>query len=194
MKLIIASNNKHKIYEIKNILGGKFDEIISLSEAGISHETVEDGDTFMANAVKKAKEIADMYGVITLADDSGLCCDALDGAPGIFSARFAGTHGDDENNNRHLLKLLEDKPDKSAHYTCAMALAYPDGRLITAEGYMYGAITKDRRGEHGFGYDPLFVPVGETRTVAEMSDEEKNAISHRGNALVALLEKLNTEN
>ena len=194
MKLIIASNNKHKIYEIKKILGGKFDEIISLSEAGISHETVEDGDTFMANAVKKAKEIADMYGVITLADDSGLCCDALDGAPGIFSARFAGTHGDDENNNRHLLKLLEDKPDKSAHYTCAMALAYPDGRLITAEGYMYGAITKDRRGEHGFGYDPLFVPVGETRTVAEMSDEEKNAISHRGNALVALLEKLNTEN
>ena len=113
MKLIIASNNKHKIYEIKKILGGKFDEIISLSEAGISHETVEDGDTFMANAVKKAKEIADMYGVITLADDSGLCCDALDGAPGVFSARFAGTHGDDENNNRHLLKLLEDK-----HLSC----------------------------------------------------------------------------
>jgi XTP/dITP diphosphohydrolase len=192
MKLIIASNNKHKIYEIKKILGEKFDEIISLREAGIDHETVEDVDTFMANAVKKAREIAEIYGVTTLADDSGICCDALGGAPGVFSARFAGTHGDDENNNRYLLELLEDKSDKSAHYTCAMALAYPDGHLVTAEGYMYGSITKDRRGDRGFGYDPLFIPVGESRTVAEMSDEEKNAISHRGKALEALLEKLST--
>lgn len=190
MKLIIASNNKHKIYEIKKILGGKFDEILSLSEANIDHDTVEDGVTFMENALKKAREIAEISGCPTLADDSGICCDALDGAPGVYSARFAGTHGDDENNNRHLLAMLEDKADKSAHYTCAMALVYPDGREVTAEGYMYGSITKDRRGDRGFGYDPIFVPDGESRTVAEMTDEEKNEISHRANALKLLLAKL----
>lgn len=188
MKLIIASNNKHKIYEIKKILGTKFDEILSISEAGISHETVEDGTTFMENAIKKAKEIAEISGAYALADDSGICCDALGGAPGIYSARFSG--GDDEDNNAHLLKMLEDKEDKSAHYTCAIALCSPEGELTLAEGYMYGSITKDRRGTRGFGYDPLFIPTGEARTVAEMTDEEKNAISHRANALAKLLEKL----
>lgn len=191
MKLIIASNNKHKIYEIGKILGEKFDEILSQKEAGIVHDTIEDGSTFMENAIKKATEMAAISGYPSLADDSGICCDALGGAPGIYSARFAGTHGDDENNNRKLLEMLDDKDDKSAHYTCAMALAYPDGRLVTAEGYMYGSITKDRRGERGFGYDPLFVPVGETRTVAEMTDDEKNAISHRACALALLLERIN---
>lgn len=188
MKLIIASNNKHKIYEIKKILGTKFDEIVSLSEAGIDHETVEDGATFMENAVKKAREIAEISGCYSLADDSGICCDALGGAPGIFSARFSG--GTDEDNNDLLLEKLADKEDRSAHYTCAMALCSPEGELTLAEGYMYGTITSDRRGDRGFGYDPLFVPTDETRTVAEMTDEEKNAISHRANALSLLLEKL----
>ena len=190
MKLIIASNNKHKIYEIKKILGGRFEPILSLSEAGIDHETVEDGDTFMENAIKKATEIADISGCPALADDSGICAHALGGAPGVFSARFAGVHGDDEANNDLLLLRLSDKEDKTAHYTCAMALAYPDGSLITAEGYMYGSITEHRRGERGFGYDPLFIADGYSCTVAEMTDEEKNAISHRANALKALLEKL----
>ena len=188
MKLVIASNNAHKIYEIKKILGCKFDSIMSLSEAGISHETVEDGTTFMENATKKAMEIAEISGLPSLADDSGLTAHALGDMPGIYSARFSG--GGDEENNALLLKLLSDKEDKGAHYTCAMALAYPDGRLITAEGYMYGTITEDRRGSRGFGYDPLFIPDGEVRTVAEMTDEEKNAISHRGRALALLLEKL----
>ena len=188
MKLIIASNNKHKIYEIKKMLGTKFDEILSLSEAGIDHETVEDGTTFMDNAIKKAREIAEISGCYSLADDSGICCDALGGAPGVYSARFSG--GDDEDNNALLLEKLSDKADKSAHYTCAMALCSPKGELTLAEGYMYGHITSDRRGTRGFGYDPLFIPVGETRTVAQMTDEEKNAISHRGNALKLLLEKL----
>jgi XTP/dITP diphosphohydrolase len=188
MKLIIASNNKHKIYEIKKILGGKFDEILSIREAGIDHETVEDGTTFMENAIKKASEIAQIGHCYALADDSGICCDALGGAPGIYSARFSG--GSDEDNNALLLEKLADKDDKRAHYTCAMALCSPEGELTLAEGYMYGEITADRRGERGFGYDPLFVPVGETRTVAEMTDEEKNAISHRANALNLLLEKL----
>ena len=188
MKLIIASNNKHKIYEIKKILGGKFEEILSISEAGIKHETVEDGTTFKENAYKKAREIAEISGCPALADDSGICAHALDGAPGIYSARFSG--GSDLDNNNLLLKKLSDKDDKSAHYTCAMALVYPDGYSVFAEGYMYGTITENSRGEHGFGYDPIFIPDGETRTVAELSDEEKNAISHRANALKELLSKL----
>ena len=188
MRLVIASNNKHKIYEIKKILGDKFEEILSLSEAGIDHETVEDGTTFMENAVKKAREISEISGCYSLADDSGISCDALGGAPGVYSARYSG--GDDEDNNKLLLEQLRDKDDKSAHYTCAMALCSPEGELTLAEGYMYGSITENRRGERGFGYDPLFIPEGETRTVAEMSDEEKNAISHRGKALALLLEKL----
>lgn len=193
MKLIIASNNQHKIREIKSILADKFDDILSLREAGIDHETVEDGTTFMENALKKAREIAEISGAAALADDSGICAHALGGAPGIYSARYAGEdggHGDDEANNDLLLKNLEDKADRTAHYTCAMALCYPDGSEVTAEGYMYGTVITERRGDRGFGYDPLFVPVGESRTVAEMTDEEKNAISHRANALKNLLEKL----
>ncbi len=190
MKLIIASNNKHKIYEIKAILDGYFEDILSLSEAKIDHETLEDGTTFMENAIKKAREIAEISGCASLADDSGITAHALGDAPGVYSARFAGVHGDDEANNALLLERLADKEDKGAHYTCAIALAYPTGELVCAEGYMYGEITEHRRGTRGFGYDPIFVPTGESRTVAEMSDEEKNSISHRGKALKALVEKL----
>ena len=190
MKLIIASNNSHKIREIKSILGDKFDEILSLREADIDHETVEDGSTFMENALKKAREISEISGFAALADDSGICAHALDGAPGIYSARYAGEHGADAANNELLVKNLKDKSDRTAHYTCAMALVYPDGREITAEGYLYGEIIDTPRGYGGFGYDPHFIPTGETRTVAEMSDAEKNAISHRARALMLLLEKI----
>lgn len=193
MKLIIASNNAHKVGEIKKILSGKFYEILSLREAGVCHETVEDGKTFMENAIKKAEEICDITGCVALADDSGICAHALDGAPGIYSARFAGEHHgpeSDRKNNALLLQRLSDKDDKSAHYTCAMAMVYPDGRRVLAEGYMYGSITSDARGQGGFGYDPIFIPDGETRTLAEMSEDEKNAISHRANALKNLLEKI----
>lgn len=190
MKLIIASNNKHKIYEIKKILGEKFLDILSMSDAGIDHETVEDGTTFMENALKKAREIAEISGCPALADDSGITAHALGDRPGIYSARFSGEHGNDAENNALLLKLLADKEDKGAHYICALALVYPDGREVTAEGYMYGTITPDARGDRGFGYDPIFIADGETRTVAEMTDEEKNAISHRGKALALLLEKI----
>ena len=190
MRLIIASNNKHKIKEIKEILGGKFEEIVSLREAEIDHETVEDGNSFAENAYKKAREIAEISGSASLADDSGICIDALDGAPGIFSARFAGEHGNDEANNALVLEKLSGKNDRGAHYTCAISLVYPDGTHIAAEGYMYGDITESPRGNGGFGYDPLFILKGESRTVAEMSEEEKNAVSHRRRALDALLEKL----
>lgn len=193
MKLIIASNNAHKIGEIKKILSGKFDEILSMREAGISHETVEDGKTFVENATKKAREIAELTGSAALADDSGICVDALDGAPGIYSARFASTaegNASDEANNALLLEKLSGVTDRGAHYTAAIALVYPDGRTVTAEGYMYGDILEAPRGGGGFGYDPLFVIKGESRTVAEMTPEEKNAVSHRAKALALLLEKL----
>ena len=190
MRLIIASNNKHKLEEIKAILGDHFGEILSMREAGIEHETVEDGETFLQNAVKKAREIAEISGCCALADDSGLCVDALDGAPGIFSARFAGVHGDDEANNDLLLEKLKDTENRGAHYTCAMALVYPDGKLVTAEGYLYGEIGRERAGSNGFGYDPLFVLPERSCTTAQLSPEEKNAISHRANALHELVRKL----
>lgn len=193
MKLIIASNNAHKIGEIKKILAEKFEEILSLRESGIDHETVEDGTTFMENALKKAREIAEISGCAALADDSGICVDALGGAPGIFSARFAGEHGNDKANNALLLEKLTDKEDRSAHYTAAIALVYPSGKEVTAEGYMFGEIIRSERGEGGFGYDPLFVPIGESRTVAEMTSEEKNLISHRANALKELCKKLDSD-
>ena len=192
MKLIIASNNAHKLQEIKAILGDHFGEIQSLREAGIDHETVEDGETFLENAVKKAREIAELSGCCALADDSGLCVDALDGGPGIYSARFSGVHGDDEANNDLLLKKLEGVPDegRGAHYTCAMALVYPDGRTLTTEGYLYGRIGHERRGTGGFGYDPLFYLPERGCTTAELGTEGKNAISHRANALHELVKLL----
>ena len=185
MKLIIASNNSHKIREIKDILASRFEEILSLREAGVSHETVEDADTFIGNARKKAREISDITGCAALADDSGICVDALGGAPGVYSARFSG--GNDEDNNDLLLKKLEGKTDRRAHYTCAMVLAYPDGTELSSEGYFHGSITEERIGNGGFGYDPIFKPDGFDITVGQMSDSEKNKISHRASALASLL-------
>ncbi len=193
MKLIIASNNSHKLIEIKAILGGLFEEIVSMREAGIEHETVEDGSTFMENAEKKAREIAELSGCCALADDSGICVDALNGEPGIYSARFCGHHGDDKANNRLLLEKLLGREDRGAHYTCAIALVRPDGTQVCAEGYMYGQIGYEEIGENGFGYDPLFVLPEYGCTAAQLSPEEKNRISHRAKALHALLEKLRME-
>ena len=198
MKLIIASGNKGKLREIRAILGEKFDEILSMKEAGIDHETVEDGKTFMENAYKKAFEIAELSGCPALADDSGICVDALDGAPGIFSARFCGRHGDDEANNRLLVEKLKGEKNRKAHYTCAIALAYPSnfedgtrrGKAVFAEGYLHGEIIDEPRGDGGFGYDPYFYLPEYGCTAAELSAEEKNKISHRAEALKNLLEKL----
>lgn len=189
MKLIIASNNAHKLIEIKAILGDHFEEILSMREAGIEHETIEDGSTFMENARKKAREIMEISGCCALADDSGLCVDALDGAPGIYSARFCGRHGDDPANNRLLLEKLDGCEDRGAHYTCAMALALPDGSMLEAEGYLYGQIAREEAGSNGFGYDPLFYLPDHGCTAAQISPEEKNRISHRAEALHKLVEK-----
>lgn len=190
MRLVIASNNAHKLIEMKAILGGFFDEIVSLREAGIEHETVEDGTTFMENAEKKAREIAELSGCCAIADDSGLCVDALDGAPGIYSARFCGRHGDDKANNELLLQRLDGVSDRKAHYTCAIVLAYPNGRTVKAEDYLYGEIAYEEKGTYGFGYDPLFYLPEYDCTSAELLPEEKNRISHRAKALHALIEEL----
>lgn len=193
MKLIIASNNAHKLVEIKQILGSRFDEILSLREAGIEHETVEDGKSFMENARKKAREIMELSGCCALADDSGLCVDALGGAPGIYSARFAGEHGNDAANRQKLLNELKDTEERGAHFTCAMALIRPDGSSIESEGYVFGEIARSEAGTNGFGYDPLFYLPERGCTMAQLSAEEKNAISHRFHALQALLERLDQE-
>ena len=190
MKLIIASNNKSKIEELRTILGGHFDQIVSLKESGIDHETVEDGTTFMENAIKKAREITEISGCCAIADDSGICVDALNGAPGIYSARFSGIHGDDAANNALLLEKMKNEDNRAAHFTCAVALTYPDGRTVTAEGYMYGEIAREERGSGGFGYDPLFYVPEYGKTNGELGTEMKNRISHRAKALAALLEKL----
>ena len=190
MNLSIASNNAHKLVEIKAILGDYFGEILSLREAGIEHETVEDGETFLANAEKKAREIAALSGCCALADDSGLCVDALGGAPGIYSARFAGEHGNDAANRRLLLERMQGVTDRAAHFTCAIALVRPDGSEVTAEGRFYGVIGTEERGSNGFGYDSLFYVPELGMTNAEMTSEQKNAVSHRALALKALVEKL----
>ncbi len=190
MKLIIASGNAGKLREIRAILGEKFDEIISMKEAGIDHETVEDGKTFLENAQKKAKEIAQISGCAALADDSGICVDALDGAPGIYSARFCGRHGDDEANNRLLVEKLKGVKNRNAHYACAVSICFPDGSEKHAQGFMNGRIVDDPRGSGGFGYDPYFFLEEYGCTAAEISAEEKNKISHRAKALEALLELL----
>lgn len=190
MKLILATNNAHKLAEIRQILGGRFEELLSLREAGIEHETVEDGATFMENAEKKAREIVELSGCCALADDSGLCVNALGGAPGVYSARFAGEHGNDAKNNALLLKKLADETDRSAYFACAMALVRPDGSTVRAEGRLYGEIAETPAGENGFGYDPLFYIPELGCTAAQLTAEQKNAVSHRGRALASLVEKL----
>lgn len=191
-KIIIASNNKHKIDEIKDMLGDFPFEIVSLKEAGIDIDVEEDGKTFEENAYKKAYEIMKITGEAALADDSGLEVYALDGAPGIYSARFAGEHGNDKKNNNKLLELLKDVKDeeRGARFVSLIALVTPEGDKIIAPGYIEGKIGYSEKGTGGFGYDPLFIVPELGKTFAELTSEEKNSISHRSKALKNLREQL----
>ena len=189
MKLLIASNNQHKIDEIKQILGNKFEQILSLSEAGIVCDPEENGKTFLDNALIKVRAVAKLTDMPVLGDDTGLCVDALNGAPGVHSARFAGDH-DNAKNRAKLLYELQGKTNRKAHFSTAVALLYPDGRLVTAEGRVDGEILHAEVGTNGFGYDSLFYCNEIGKTFAEATAEEKNAVSHRGRALQKLAEKL----
>lgn len=183
-ELVLASGNKGKIAEFQRLLEGLDIQVHSMKEYPEIGEIVEDGATFAENALKKARTVCQATGKPALADDSGLMVDALDGAPGIYSARFAGEQHNDADNNAKLLKLLESVPDekRTAQFFCAIAIALPDGRQYTVEGTCPGTILRELKGEGGFGYDPLFYVAELGKTFAELSMEEKNRISHRGHA------------
>lgn len=191
--LVLATRNKGKIAEMRRLLD-EFAADIDLrsSDEFELSDVDETGDSFEANALLKAETIARATGYSALADDSGLCVDYLNGAPGIYSARWAGSHGDDQANIAKLLADLDLVPleQRNGQFVCAIALAAPDGRHLIVRGELPGRILTSPRGLHGFGYDPVFQPEGDDRSFAEMSPEEKDAMSHRGRALRAIAPKI----
>lgn len=193
MTVVAATQNRHKIEEIEAITK-EFDiNIISRQEAGVPDiEIVEDGTTFEENSYKKAFEIMKLTGMPSVADDSGLAVDALDGAPGIYSARFSSLDGDDKANNRKLLELLKDvtMEKRTARFVSVITLIFPDGKTIVCRGECEGHIMFEESGSNGFGYDPLFRPEGYEVSFGQLPAEEKNRISHRAKALILLREKL----
>ena len=197
MKLLIASNNAHKVREIKEILSGFFDEMVTMREAGLDIDILEDGKTFRENAVKKATQVLELSGYeAALADDSGLCVDALGGAPGVYSARFAGEGHDDASNNAMLMEKMANVPDelRTCRFSCCIALARRGLPVLAVEGKVEGILLRAPSGKNGFGYDPYFYypPLG--KSFAELSAQEKNAVSHRRAALDALRLSLSIEN
>ncbi len=194
MRIVLASRNRHKIAELEALLQQYLPEvsILSLDDAGFFGEIEEDGDSFEANALIKARAAASC-GYIGLGDDSGLSVQALGGAPGIYSARYAGEHGDTDANNALLLKNMEGVTDRRAAFVCAIACVFPDGREFCVRGESEGEILCEYFGEGGFGYDPLFYVPEKGQTFAQMSADEKNAISHRGRAVALLAERLKNE-
>jgi XTP/dITP diphosphohydrolase len=192
MKLVIATRNAGKLKEIRRLLSPLGVEVEGLDDLACPIEVVEDGDSFVANARKKATEIAAATGRLTLADDSGLMVEALAGAPGIYSARYAGIEADDSANNRKLLQELSGIPPegRTAAFVCAMALVAPDGACREFSGRLSGRILEGPRGSGGFGYDPLFLVPEYGKTLAELSLDIKNRISHRGVALRQVIAEL----
>jgi len=195
-RIVLATRNGDKVRELRTILADVVDEldleIVGLGEFPDAPDVVETGVTFAQNATLKAVAAAEATGLPALADDSGLAVNVLGGAPGVFSARWAGTHGQDGANVRVLLGQLFDVPDeyRSAAFVCVAALAMPNGRVVLRQGRMPGTLAREPRGDNGFGYDPILVVDGELRTAAELSFEEKNAISHRGKAFRSLVADL----
>lgn len=197
MIAVLASNNSHKLDEIRALMADKFDKVCSLSDMDIHTDIDETGTTFEENAFIKAQTIFDMLGgrFAVIADDSGLCVEALGGAPGVYSARYAGEPCDDGKNNRLLLKNLHEREslfpkNRRAYFASVVAAVLPDGRKLSGEGRVYGEVLDEYRGTGGFGYDPLFYCEELGKTFAEASMAEKNTVSHRARALAALKEKL----
>jgi XTP/dITP diphosphohydrolase len=192
MKILLATRNAKKLVELQRIMDAAAlsVRIVGMSDVDDYVDVPETGLTFAENALLKATEGVKYTGLATIADDSGLAVDVMGGMPGILSARWSGRHGDDDANLDLVLAQIADLPDgaRSASFVCAGALALPDGRTFTTEGRMPGRLIRERRGTNGFGYDPIFVPDGHTRTSAELSPDEKDAISHRGQAFRELAE------
>ncbi|MFN8079002.1 MAG: RdgB/HAM1 family non-canonical purine NTP pyrophosphatase [Kineosporiaceae bacterium] len=190
-RIVLATRNAHKVAELRRILAdsGLDVEVLDMGAFPEVADVPETGVTFAANALLKAHAVARATGLAAVADDSGLCVEVLGGAPGVFSARWSGRHGDDLANLELLLAQLSDVGDehRGAYFACAAALALPDGTERVVEGQMRGRLNRKPLGENGFGYDPIFVPDGEQRTSAELSPAEKDAISHRGEAFRALV-------
>jgi XTP/dITP diphosphohydrolase len=188
MEIVLATRNKKKIEEIKRIAADLPITILSLENFSGCPETVEDRDTFEGNAVKKAVEACQCTGKPALADDSGLEVNALNGAPGVYSARYAGSGANDARNYEKLLSELRNVPadHRAARFVCCIAMAFPGGDVKTFFGFVHGRIGLEPKGKTGFGYDPVFIPEGLDRTFAEMAGEEKDRLSHRGKALEKL--------
>ncbi len=191
-KLIVATRNKGKLKEIKEIMRDFPFEVISMEAVGLNDDIEENGSTFEENAMIKAREVSGLTGEMVMADDSGLEVDYLNGAPGIYSARFAGPGASDKDKNMKLLGLLEGVPfeKRRARFVCAIAVVFPDGRSFVVRGVCEGIIGYEEKGENGFGYDPLFFVPEFNMTSAEMEPDEKHKISHRGKALRLMTEEL----
>lgn len=194
-KIIVATGNEHKMQELRQMLDGLEVELISMKEAGITADIVENGTTFEENAKIKAKTISKLTGEIVIADDSGLEIDYLGGEPGIYSARYMGEDTSYEVKNQNLIDRVKDAvgEERSARFVCAMVAVLPDGKVLTTRGTIEGVIAKEPVGENGFGYDPIVFVPEYGMTTAQMSSEQKNAISHRGKAMRALKEALKKE-
>lgn len=190
MKLAIATNNHHKLQEIKAVLGGQFEQLLSLKDLGIDADVEETGNTLEENALIKARAIESLCHIPTLADDTGLMVDALNGAPGVYSARYAGEEHNDADNRALLLKNLKGQENRKAHFATVIAIVFPNGDFITSNGRVEGEILQEERGNEGFGYDSLFYSYELGKTFAQASQEEKNSVSHRGRALRNMVEKL----
>ena len=194
-KIVFATSNAGKMREIREILKDLCTEVLSMKEAGVCVDIVEDGETFEDNAVIKAKAVWEKTGGIVLADDSGLEIDYLNGEPGVYSARYMGEDTSYEIKNRNLIRRLEGVPEdkRTARFACVIAAVLPDGKIITTRGTMEGRIAHEPAGAGGFGYDPILMLPEYGKTSAEITMEEKNAISHRGKALRAMKERLKQE-
>lgn len=191
-KFVIATKNKGKIKEIREMLKGLPFEVVSMTEEGITEDIEENGTTFEENALIKAREVMKVCDQIVMADDSGLEVDFLNGAPGIYSARFGGEGASDSDKNKKLLGLLENVPfeKRTARFVCAIAVVFPDKTELVVRGTCEGYIAFEPAGSNGFGYDPLFILPGFNKTMAQISSDEKNRISHRSNALNLVLGEL----
>lgn len=190
MRAVLASKNEKKLRELQDILSGQGVEVILQSEAGVDIEVEETGQTFEENAILKAEAVRDQTGMISISDDSGLMVDALDGAPGVYSARYGGEGLDDTARFQLLLRNMEGKTDRNCRFVSVICCAFPNGDRILARGECPGVLLSEARGEGGFGYDPVFYVPEKGKAMAELTKEEKNQISHRGNALRVFQEEL----